>query len=338
VPPRVIGRSRSAVRFRLAILAAAREHHTFPHMPKPTRKTLSAWAREFGIDPETLRSRAARNGALTKVKRVRGLVLLTRRQAERCAKAGKYERTMPPVKPGGPVDWLVLGGSRAGWEGGAAQRAPMASLDWIPIRRKTGPRRPPGDMPPRYDWSRVDWRKQDIEIAEQLGCSDTTVSITRRRLGKPKAALHHKKRGIMKANAVIDAILRACDPHTSNRTITKRVAKQGIFVDEHHVGKRRRALGIPPARPRPSIWSELVDWRLVNQDIRAIWKVHTVGAFREYHAGKVKPMFTYNTGKKKGEFERFQGRMRDPRYLAIYRAQVKLAARKDRTPNTYRRY
>lgn len=292
---------------------------------------MTAWAVEFGINPETFRTRAVRRGVQPKARRFGGLVLLTRREAEKCRPPGWSRETAPARHSASSavIDWSRIGAPRSGKP---AKAKAASNFDWLRFDHVMRRTRSKEDIPRRYDWRRVDWRMKDIEIAERLGCSDAAVSKKRRELGKPKASSHGRKRWLMAANARIDAALRAADEHTSDRTLAKQ-----LKVNERHVGRRRHILGIPAVIPRPSIWSSLIDWRLVNQDIKAIWKVKTVGTFREYHAGKVRPMFTYGTGAK-GEVERYRKRMENRRYLAIHRAQRKLAKRRNRIANTYQRY
>lgn len=42
------------------------------------------------------------------------------------------------------------------------------------------------------DWSSIDWSRQDRDIAEELQINPNRVSLTRRRLGKPRARFWHK--------------------------------------------------------------------------------------------------------------------------------------------------
>lgn len=50
------------------------------------------------------------------------------------------------------------------------------------------------DSRKRYDWSNIDWGKQDVGIACELNCSRERVRQKRKELGKGRSLLHHKKR------------------------------------------------------------------------------------------------------------------------------------------------
>ncbi len=46
----------------------------------------------------------------------------------------------------------------------------------------------------KYDWDSVDWEKQDIRIAEELGCSREGVRQKRKKLRKPKSLNHYHQK------------------------------------------------------------------------------------------------------------------------------------------------
>jgi len=51
----------------------------------------------------------------------------------------------------------------------------------------------------KFDWKRVDWTLQNIEIAERLGCSYQAVEQARARLGQPQSP----RRGRVRDSAIV---------------------------------------------------------------------------------------------------------------------------------------
>lgn len=45
-------------------------------------------------------------------------------------------------------------------------------------------------------WLAIDWKLQDVAIAELMGCSRERVRVVRNKLGKPKAKDHGQRRGL----------------------------------------------------------------------------------------------------------------------------------------------
>ena len=91
----------------------------------------------------------------------------------------------------------------------------------------------------RYPWDEVDWSKYDAEIARELGCSATTVTVTRRRWGKGPPAVD----GRVRSGSLYGVDWEQFD--WANMTNAEIATIVGAL--DSSIGRKRAELGKPPS-------------------------------------------------------------------------------------------
>lgn len=125
-------------------------------------------------------------------------------------------------------------------------------------------------MEPVYDWSKADWAKRDIEIAELLGCSRERVRQVRRALGHPDPPRKRHHRVTEKREQKVEAfpgIELLTDSEIRDRVLPD-LTPQSIGVIRKRLGIKK----VPFYRQR-LLPRHLVNWDLPNKDIREAWGV-----------------------------------------------------------------
>ena len=161
-------------------------------------------------------------------------------------------------------------------------------------------------------WSSVDWRLQDSVIARQLGYSRERVRQVRIALGQPKSP-DIRRPGMTKRERVRAALAAVARVDAGDTETAKRLG-----VSHQLVQWARRDLGIPKHKP-VSLWRDVANWSLVNDDLNAIWGVRNCATYRRA-CGSPRAVFDYH-----GDRAAFQARMDLPEYLGMYVVEVGVA-------------
>jgi len=145
------------------------------------------------------------------------------------------------------------------------------------LGKPISPRCHRGTHPEWYDWSSVDWTRQDVEIASQLGCTRARVSQRRKALGKPKADWHGCRRtGKARAGDVF---------RLHGQGLTPREIAVAMGCTPPTVRSRLARLGLSPNKR--SKWKG-ADWDLPDADLNEIWGVCNVGSVRRQYGWPAK--------------------------------------------------
>jgi len=159
---------------------------------------------------------------------------------------------------------------------------------------------------PRFDWKRVDWSLQNIEIAERLGCSPQAVHHARARLGKPQSPRWGRQRE--------SAVVRVQKFTKSQlKSMTRKQLAEGLGVTSERAGSLARALNLPIRRVQhQSLYLfEHFNWDLPTIDLATIWAdPRRKNARVHISANRPRP-------------PRWDGRKMDPQFDPAYRAAIR---------------
>lgn len=142
----------------------------------------------------------------------------------------------------------------------------------------------------RQNWEAVDWTKNDIRIAEELGCTRESVRLWRAKLGKPKSPHKWRFRKFVEfyerfkgrsdlTYEEVSAVLRM------NRETFRQYCAQ-------------LSITIPPSPSKAVYPWEQFNWQLPNKVLAEIWrgKAHSVAVHRMLHV-RPSPLFRAVNGR-----------------------------------------
>ena len=128
-------------------------------------------------------------------------------------------------------------------------------------------------------WSKLDWSKQDCELADEVGLSRERIRVIRQQVGAPKSTHHHRLRktaaALQWAKTNLDKLKGLSGAEVGRKYGLSRYWRTGplckflqpFLRDGRHIRNHR--------------W-DLMNFRLPNRDLERIWRLprNMVAAYR----------------------------------------------------------
>lgn len=120
----------------------------------------------------------------------------------------------------------------------------------------------------KFNWTKVNWRKQDIDIAREFGYTRERVRQVRRKLGKPDPKTKHwskRQHEVCRAVQALNGTIVTSRELKEIGIQTATARRYGAKV--RNITQEERSL---ETQSRPY---HLMNWKLPNADLEDIWHV-----------------------------------------------------------------
>jgi len=156
-------------------------------------------------------------------------------------------------------------------------------------------------------WRAVDWSKQDVELAEEMGVSSWTIAVIRRQIGAPKSPRYYERRS--KFKEPFRAKWRSWDWSKQDIELARETG-----LSRERIRQIRLLLGIPKSPHHGSRPASRRQYALALQ-----WAAENLDRLRGLSAAEVERKYGHKRHSRVCVFLKTKGVLRDGNLLRKYR-------------------